>query len=119
MHRIKSFSVFRTSATMGILMFLFVLACFLLVASLGLIGFLVSLIRHSAIQHAKAHPAPPHELGRWFFAAMPFLEGFVGFLFTALFCWVYNRIASFTGGIELKVVGLPEAPTQSDPQIDS
>jgi hypothetical protein len=60
----------------------------------------------------------PHEL-RWFFAAMPFIEGIVAFLITALFCWVYNRIAPFTGGIELKVVGLPEALLQADPKVDS
>jgi ABC-type multidrug transport system permease subunit len=118
MHRIKSFSVFRTSATMGILMFLFVLACFLLVASFALIGLLVSLISHSAIHHTAVNPAMPHEL-RWVFAAMPLIEGMGVFLFTALFCWLYNRIAPFTGGIELKVVGLPEALPQTQLKVDS
>jgi len=80
MHRIKSFSVLRTAATMGILMFLFALAGILLFASFGLIGSLVSLIRHSAVHHAAPKPAMPHEPGPWFFAVMPFIEG-IGFFY--------------------------------------
>jgi hypothetical protein len=86
---------------MGILMFLFVLVFFLLFCLIGLSN---SVIPHSAVhQHAAVHPAPnPPDF--WFFAAMPFLEGMVFFFFTALFCWLYNRIAGFTGGVELNVV---------------
>jgi Transmembrane domain of unknown function (DUF3566) len=119
MHRIKSFSVFRTSTTMGILMFLFVLAFFLLLAFFGLIGVLVSLIHHSAVHHAAVNPVPPHEPGRWFFASLPFIEGVGAFFFTALFCWLYNRIVRFTGGIELTVVGPPGAPAETNPATDS
>ena len=112
MHRIKSFSVLRTSATMGIVMFLSVVALFL---SFGLIGLLLSVIPYTAAHHHVAvHPATSQP-GSWFFASMPFVEGAVGFLFTALFCWVYNRIVRFTGGFELNVVKLPEALAPSSP----
>jgi hypothetical protein len=112
MHRIKSFSVLRTSTTMGILMFLFVLVP---LVSVLLIGLLLSLIPHAAVhQHAAVHPAP-HPPDVWFVAAMPFLEGIAFFFFTALSCWLYNRIAGFTGGIELNVVRLSEALTQTSP----
>jgi hypothetical protein len=40
------------------------------------------------------------------------------FLFTALFCWLYNRLAPFIGGIELTVVGSSEAVIQTDPETD-
>ena len=64
------------------------------------------------------HPAP-HPPDFWFFAAMPFLEGIGFFFFTALSCWLYNRIAGFTGGIELNVVRLSEALTQTSPTTNS
>jgi hypothetical protein len=116
MHRIKSFSVLRTSTTIGISMFLFVLALFL---SVGLIGLLLSVFPHTAThQHAALHPAPD-PLGPWFFALMPFAEGAMGFLFTALFCWVYNHIVGFTGGIELNVVKLSEALAPSSRETNS
>ena len=112
MHRIKSFSVLRTSATVGIVMFLSVLALFL---SIGLIALILSVIPHSvAHQHAAAQPAP-HPLGQWIFVAMPFFEGIGGFIGTALFCWLYNRIVGFTGGFEINVVKLSAAPGQSSP----
>jgi hypothetical protein len=115
MHRIKSFSVLRTSATMGIPMFLFVLA-----ALVFLIGLPLSLIPHAAVhQHAAVHP-PPNQPGIWFFlAAMPFFEGIAGFLITALFCWLYNRIARFTGGIELNVARHSETLIQTSPSTNS
>ena len=110
MHRIKSFSVLRTSTTMGIAMFLFVLALFL---SIGLIGLLLSVIPYTAAHHHVAVHQATSQPGSWFFASMPFVEGAVSFLFTALFCWVYNHIVGFTGGFEINVVKLSEAPGQS------
>jgi hypothetical protein len=87
-------------------MFLFVLAFFALSG-------LLSLIPHSAVHSQAAVHRPPYHPGPWFFAAMPFVEGALGFLFTALFCWVYNRIVGFTGGIELDVIKLCEVPAPS------
>ena len=98
-------------------MFLFVLVFFLLVCLIALSN---SMIPHSAVhQHAAVHPAPSPP-GFWFFlAAMPFFEGIGGFLFTALFCWLYNRIARFTGGIELNVVRQSETLIQTSPTTNS
>ena len=98
-------------------MFLFVLVALL---SVFLIGLPLSLIPHSAVhQHAAVHPAP-NPPGLWFFlAAMPFFEGIGGFLFTALFCWLYNLIARFTGGIELNVVRHSETLIQTSPSTNS
>jgi hypothetical protein len=87
-------------------MFLFVLAVFLLLFLIGLAAFVFH--RSALHQHTTMHPHP-HQPGFWFFAAMPFLQGIGAFLFTALFCWLYNRLARFTGGVELNVVGPSEA----------
>ena len=112
MHRIKSFSVLRTSTTMGIVMFLFVLASTLLVG-------LLFLIPDSAAHHHAAVQSARNEPGPWIFAALPFAEGIFGFLGTALFCWLYNRIFRFTGGIELNVVRLAEAAAPPSPPTSS
>ncbi|MEP2026922.1 MAG: hypothetical protein ABJH98_12230 [Reichenbachiella sp.] len=34
---------------------------------------------------------------------LPLVYGFIGFIFTAIGCVVYNLIASFTGGIEIEM----------------
>jgi hypothetical protein len=45
--------------------------------------------------------------GFMFFA--PVIYGVLGYLFFALFCWVYNQVAKRVGGVEFTVVELPEA----------
>ncbi len=35
-----------------------------------------------------------------FSLAAPFLYAIIGFIFTALFCWIYNIAAKYVGGIE-------------------
>ncbi|MGA2327767.1 MAG: hypothetical protein ABSH05_15910 [Bryobacteraceae bacterium] len=34
---------------------------------------------------------------------LPVLYGIVGFIFTAIGCWVYNLVASMVGGIEIEL----------------
>ena len=103
MHRIKSFVVLRTSATIGVVSFLFVLTLSLLA---GLVAGFSPAIPH----HFGAHVVAPFQpLGWWFFVALPLVEGIAGFLFTGLFCWLYNVTAQFTGGIEVNVVRTPES----------
>ena len=69
-------------------------------------------IPHFAVHQRAALRPDPNYPGFWFLAAIPFAEGIVGFLLTALFCWPYNRIAGFTGGIELNVVRQSETLIQ-------
>jgi hypothetical protein len=97
---------------MGIVMFLFVLVFLLLIGLLSLIPHSAA-HQHAAVQSARNQPGP------WFFAAMPLLEGIMGFLGTALFCWLYNRFTGFTGGIELNVERLSEAPAPSSPTTNT
>ena len=33
----------------------------------------------------------------------PIVYAILGFMFTALFCWIYNIIAKYTGGIEFSL----------------
>ena len=35
-----------------------------------------------------------------FSLAAPLLYAIIGFIFTALFCWIYNILAKYVGGIE-------------------
>jgi hypothetical protein len=38
--------------------------------------------------------------------AAPFLYAILGFIFTALFCWIYNIVAKYVGGIEFTLEDL-------------
>ena len=41
--------------------------------------------------------------GRGFIIAMPFLYGVIGVIFGALVAWLYNLVATWTGGLELEL----------------
>jgi len=86
--QITGFSVFQTSKILGI-----ICGCMAIV----FVPFLL-------------YPALGGENGRsmiFFSMAMPFLYAIIGFILTALFCWIYNILAKHIGGIEfsLKDVG--------------
>lgn len=42
-------------------------------------------------------------IGKTFFFFMPFVYGIMVFIITAIGCVVYNLIAKWTGGIEIKI----------------
>ncbi|MGO9095286.1 MAG: hypothetical protein ACLQGV_08685 [Bryobacteraceae bacterium] len=42
------------------------------------------------------------------FLLLPILYAIIGFIFTAIGCWVYNLIASMVGGIEVEIVAKVE-----------
>ena len=108
MHRIKSFTVLRTSATIGVVLFLFVLILSLLA---GLVAGVSPVIPH----HVGAQVVAPFQpLRRRFFVALPFIEGVAGFLSTGLFCWLYNLSSRFTGGIEVNAVRTPESRAETN-----
>jgi hypothetical protein len=115
--RIKSFGVLRTSATMGLAVLLFILALYLLIGAIVLIAYLNP---HSVFHE---HPGPrPNQMiqgATWWIGAMPFLEGTMAFVFCAGICWTYNRIARFTGGLEVHVVRLPERVIETSPTANS
>jgi len=79
--QIKNFSILQTSKVLailyGVIAILFV--PFLLIPSIAN-GNGVSMIIFSL--------------------AAPFLYAILGFIFTALFCWIYNIVAKYVGGIE-------------------
>ena len=41
--------------------------------------------------------------GMGFIIAMPFLYGIIGVIFGALVAWLYNLVATWTGGLELEL----------------
>jgi hypothetical protein len=41
--------------------------------------------------------------GGAFMIFMPIMYAVIGFLFTALWCWMYNVVAKWIGGIEIEV----------------
>ena len=51
--------------------------------------------------------APTFPFGFMIFA--PFIYGVFGYVFFALFCWVYNHVAKRVGGVEFTVLELPDA----------
>ncbi len=84
MHEIRSFSVMQTAKVVGTI--------YLIVAALiGLFFALVTLVR--------GHP------GRALLAliGIPILYGVIAFVFTAIFCLLYNEIARRIGGIEIEL----------------
>ena len=79
--QIKHFSVLQTSKVLAILygVIAVIFVPFLLIPSLGNEGNGSMVI---------------------FSLAAPFLYAIIGFIFTALFCWIYNILAKYVGGIE-------------------
>jgi len=79
--QIKQFSILQTSKVLAILygVIAVIFVPFLLIPGLGNEG------NGSMVAFA---------------VAAPFLYAVLGFLFTALFCWTYNILAKYIGGIE-------------------
>jgi hypothetical protein len=90
--RVSNISPLRTSGVMAILYFFITLPLVLLMA----IPMLFIPGQKSAFPVALL-------------IALPFLYAFFGFLFTLYGTWVYNLVASFTGGFEYTSNESPEA----------
>ncbi len=84
MHEIKSFKIFQTAKVIGVLYTI-----------LGFIGGLL----FAFIPARRGFP------GHGFMAIIfvPILYGILGFIFTAVFCWLYNAVASRIGGIAFEL----------------
>jgi hypothetical protein len=85
MHEIRSIGVLSAAKLMGVLYFIVgeIMALFLALGAL-----------------ARGHP------GRALLAVILLgaVEGVIGFLFSAVFAWLYNQIAARIGGIEVQTV---------------
>jgi hypothetical protein len=85
-HRLSSFSIGQTAKVLGLLY--------------GIMGlFVVPLI----LMAGMFAPNRQGNLGVGFALAVPVLYGFMGFVFTAIGCALYNWVASLVGGIEIKL----------------
>jgi hypothetical protein len=81
MVRFKSFGVLQTAKVLAVLYMI-------LSAPLVLVG--VGMIVFGSLQGV-------------FILLLPLLYGVLGFIFTAFFCWIYNLVATVTGGIEVEL----------------
>ncbi|MDI1303172.1 MAG: hypothetical protein PSX71_14830 [bacterium] len=89
--QIKSFSTHQTAKVFAVLMFL-----------MSLVIFVPMLLVMSAVGpgvDAHGHPMEPPYV---FMAAMPFFYLVFGYLMTAAWCWTYNKITKYIGGIEFE-----------------
>lgn len=86
MQQIKSFGVLQTSKVMGVVD--------LFIGVLVAIGFLLRRLTHHGVHHPRLLV---------FFLFIPIIYGVGGFLFTAIFCGIYNRVARRMGGIEIEL----------------
>lgn len=86
MARINSVSILQTSEIMGVVFFLLgaVVSCF------GVM-FVMILTTESLVLNLVA------------LMALPLLTGFAGFAGSALFCWLFNQIAAWMGGIPVEI----------------
>jgi uncharacterized membrane protein len=92
MKRVKRFGIYQTSKVASIITF-FVTLIFMVPFAL-----MTSCIRNVTGEGMPGFPFG----GGVFFIIMPFIYAIVGFIMTALSCWIYNLVAARTGGIELE-----------------
>lgn len=62
---------------------------------------------------------PPFSFGLVFAIALPFLYGFLGFIFGIIAAAVYNLVAKMTGGLQFRVADVPTGTRETlDPMLD-
>ena len=86
MQQIKSFGVLQTAKVMGVVD--------LLIGILAALAFLLRFIAHHSLHHPRV---------LLFVCFVPILYGIGGFILTAIFCWIYNRVARRMGGIAIEL----------------
>lgn len=109
MFRVRRFGVVRTAtlaAVMYALITLFIVVPIgLLLMASGPTQFTDSLGRTTVIEFSPI-----------FFVLLPLIYGVLGWIFTALFCLVYNLAAGITGGVEITLVAQGGTPTPTSYQ---
>jgi hypothetical protein len=103
MHEIKSFGVFQ-NAKFAAVMYLVISAVIVIPLTFIMMAFAGD----------RANPFGLLAL------LLPILYAIIGFIFTAIGCWVYNLIASMVGGIEVEIVAKvePQIGLSLGPKID-
>ena len=91
MKRIKSFGIYQTSKVVAIILFF---SSLVFVIPFGLI-----MMKMTGGNHIQGFPFGG---GGVFIIILPFLYAIMGFIMTAIGCWIYNLVAKWTGGIELE-----------------
>ena|SRR5688500_5657122 len=89
--RITRFGVGQTAKVLGALYFLLGIV---FAAIFGLFG---------SMMPAAAMGDGAGMFGMGFIIAMPFLYGVMGVVFGALVAWLYNLVATWTGGLEMEL----------------
>jgi hypothetical protein len=91
MHEIKSFGVFQTAKVAAVL--------YLVISAVIVVPLTFIMM---AVAGNRANPFGLLVL------LLPILYAVIGFILTAIGCWVYNLIASMAGGIEIEIVAKVE-----------
>ncbi|HTY53657.1 MAG TPA: hypothetical protein VMB26_00570 [Candidatus Binataceae bacterium] len=82
--QLKSLGIFQTSKVVAAVYFL------------GAIVFTAIAAAFLILTHRQFQPAPQLLL-------LPIAGGALGFIYTMIFCWIYNVVAGWIGGIEMEL----------------
>ena len=69
--------------------------------TLGILYFFIALILVPLFYFASRNGPPEEALPGVAFVLGPFLYAALGYLGTALFCWLYNMVAGWSGGVSM------------------
>ncbi len=108
MFRVRRFSVISTANTVAIMYFIGFLIIFIPVA------LILSVAQVSVTSTSGQQFTFGAEL--LFLLIIPIFYGLAGWVFTALFCLLYNLTARFTGGIGVDVQAQPPSAAAAVPQ---
>jgi hypothetical protein len=124
MRRIRRFGVIRTSNVFAVLYFVLSLIVLIPLALFAAAGPNVFVDPQTGIEYRFDFGSPV------FIILLAFIYALAGWVFTAIFCLLYNLVARFTGGIEVQVeseaprpdpawqpqpTGWPQPPPQAPP----
>ena len=69
--------------------------------TVGMLYFVIALIIAPLLYLASSNSPPDDRLPGIAFLIGPFFYAVIGYLGTALMCWLYNKIAGWSGGVSL------------------
>lgn len=110
MTRLKRISVLQTSKVAAIMYFIGSAVIFIP------FGLIVSGIQGS-VQNAPVGNAFMGSMAFMFIA--PFIYAVVGFIGTAIMCWLYNVTVKFTGGIQFQLESTDGASEEEENTLDA
>ncbi len=101
LYRINRFSINQTSRIAGVVYF-----------AIGIL--MIPFFLAGTFADPAAGVKDPSKLSPFFFVAIPFIYGLLGYVMTALMLYIYNLTARRIGGIELDIVYAVEPPVGID-----